>query len=162
MSRPLIQKRIDELEAMFDAEQSDPDVLRLLENELAFRSVPRATTLLGKVKRVLAGGVVPPAPKQDELFAHKAHVAVQVPLLPNKPTPSPEPVISMTIDEALKVLKVTTGTGWETVEQSRRDAVERARPDKLTSLSEDKRRTVREDARRANAAYLVLLQARKA
>ncbi|AXC13822.1 hypothetical protein ACPOL_4550 [Acidisarcina polymorpha] len=161
MSRPLIQKRIDELEAMFDAEKGDPDALRLLENELAFRSVPRATTLLNKVKRVLAGGTVAEA-KQDELFAHRPPVAVQVPLMPIKPTSSPKPVISMTIDEALKVLKVTASTGWEAVEQSRRDAVERARPDRLTSLSETKRRTLREDARSANAAYLVMLQARKA
>jgi hypothetical protein len=35
MSRPLIQRRIDELEAMFEAEQGDPDALRLLEVELA-------------------------------------------------------------------------------------------------------------------------------
>ncbi len=162
MSRPLIQKRIDELEAMFDAEKGDPDALRLLENELAFRSVPRATTLLNKVKRVLAGGTVASEAKQDELFAHRAPGAVQVPLMPVKPTSSPKPVISMTIDEALKVLKVTASTGWEAVEQSRRDAVERARPDRLTSLSEAKRRTLREDARSANAAYLVMLQARKA
>ena len=55
MIRPLTQRRIYELEAMFEAKQEDPDALRLLGAELAFRSVPRATALLAKVKRVLGG-----------------------------------------------------------------------------------------------------------
>jgi hypothetical protein len=40
MSRPLIQKGISELEAMFSAEHHDLSALAALETELAFRSVP--------------------------------------------------------------------------------------------------------------------------
>jgi hypothetical protein len=68
----------------------------------------------------------------------------------------------MTLQDALKVLKITSGASWETVELSRRQAVDRARPDTLTPLSEEKRRILKEEARRANAAYSVLLGARKA
>jgi hypothetical protein len=77
MNRPLIQRRIDELEAMFEAEQGDPDALRLLEAELAFRSVPRAVTLFNRLKRVLDGGTILPSPRQNILFDHKAPVASQ-------------------------------------------------------------------------------------
>jgi DnaJ-domain-containing protein 1 len=66
----------------------------------------------------------------------------------------------MTLEDALKVLKITTSTPWECIETSRRQAVERARPDRLASLSKEKRSVVKEEARVANAAYLVLLQAR--
>jgi hypothetical protein len=80
MNRPLIQRRIDELEAMFEAEQEDPDALHLLEAELAFRSMPRAVTLLNRLNRVLDGGTVLPSPRQNILFDHKAPVASQVPV----------------------------------------------------------------------------------
>jgi DnaJ-domain-containing protein 1 len=162
MSRPLIQRRIDELEAMFEAEQGNPGTLRLLEAELAFRSVPRATTLLAKVKRVLNGGTVLPSAKQSDLFDHRTPVAVQVPLLKETPKVAAAPMETMTLEDALKVLKVTSGASWEAVESSRRQAVDRARPDKLTPLSKEKRGVLKEEARRANAAYFVLLQARKA
>jgi DnaJ-domain-containing protein 1 len=162
MSRHLIQRRIDELEALFEAEQGDPDALRLLEAELAFRSVPRAATLLAKVKRVLGGGTVLPSPKQNTLFDHKTPVAVQVPLLKETPKATAPPMPTMTLEDALKVLKITAGTPWESVEMSRRQAVDRGHPDRLATLSEEKRSAVKEEARRANAAYLVLLQARSA
>jgi DnaJ-domain-containing protein 1 len=160
MSRPLIQRRIDELEAMFEDEQVDPDALRLLEAELAFRSVPRATTLLAKVKRALGGGTVLPSAKQNDLFDHRTPVAVQVPLLKEAPKATAPPMPAMTLEDALKVLKITSGASWEAVELSRREAVDRARPDRLTTLSEEKRSVLKEEARRSNAAYYVLLQAR--
>jgi hypothetical protein len=162
MNRPLIQRRIDELEAMFEAVQGDPDALRLLEAELAFRSVPRAATLLNRVKRVLGGGTVLPSPRQNTLFDHKPPVASQVPPLEEMHLTNGPPMPPMTLEDALKVLKVTTSTPWESIETSRRQAVERARPDRLASLSEEKRSAVKEEARGANAAYLVLLQARSA
>jgi hypothetical protein len=160
MSRPLIQKRIGALEAMFNAEQGDPDALRLLESELAFRSVPRATTLLDKVKRVLAGSVVPPSPMQDELFTHQAPVVVQVPLLRVKLTPSPEPAASMSLDEARKVLGVTVGASWEVIENARREIVDHGNPAKLRSLKDSQRTTVMLEATHANAAYAVLRERR--
>jgi hypothetical protein len=160
MSRPFIQRRIDELEAMFEAEQGNPGLLRLLETELSFRSVPRATMLLARVKRVLGGGTVLPSAKQNDLFDHKTPVAVQVPLLKDTPKPPAPTLPAMTLEEALKVLKITLGAPWEAVELSRRQAVDRARPDRLTVLSEDKRIALKEEAGRANAAYLTLLRRR--
>lgn len=162
MSRPLIQRRIDELEAMFEIERVDPDVLRLLEVELSFRSVPRATTLLANVKRVLNGGTVLPSARQKELFDHKAPVAAQVPLLKDQPKPAVSSLPRMPLEDALKVLKTTLGAPWEAVEASRRQVVDRAHPDKLAGLSEEKRRILKEEARRANAAYVAVFLERKA
>jgi DnaJ-domain-containing protein 1 len=84
----------------------------------------------------------------------------QVPLLEETQSTHGPPIPAMTLEDALKVLKVTTSTPWESIETSRRQAVERARPDRLASLSKEKRSAVKEEARVANAAYLVLLQAR--
>jgi DnaJ-domain-containing protein 1 len=152
MSRPLIKRRIDDLEAMFEVGQGDPDSLRLLEVELAFRSVPRAIALLAKVRRVRSGGAVLPTAKQSTLFERMAPVTVQGPLLHEAPKSTPPPLPVMTLEDALKVLKVTPGAPWETVELSRRQAVDRARPDKLAALSEERSSALKEEARRANAA----------
>ena len=162
MSRPLIQRRIDELEAMFELEQADPDVLRLLEVELSFRSVPRATTLLANVRRALNGGIVLPPAKQKELFSPEAPVSVPVPLPKDPPKPAVSSLQPMPLEEAFKVLKITSGAPWEAVEASRRQAVDRAHPDKLAGLSEYKRGILKEEARRANAAYLAVFSERKA
>jgi DnaJ-domain-containing protein 1 len=162
MSRPLIQCRIDELEAMFESEQGDPEVLHLLEVELSFRSVPRATMLLANVKRVLNSGTVLPVAKQKELFDHKAPVAAQVPLLKDPVKPAVSSLPHMPLEDALKVLKITLGAPWEAVEASRRQAVDRAHPDKLAGLSEEKRGILKEEARRANAAYVAVFSERKA
>ncbi len=145
---------------MFESEQGDPLALHLLEVELSFRSVPRATKLLANVKRALGGNTVQPAAKQNVLFEHKPAVAVQVPLLKETPNLHPSPQPTMTVEDALKVLKVNSGAPWEAVEFSRRRAVDRARPDKLANLSADDRRSLKEGARRANVAYLVLLKTR--
>jgi DnaJ-domain-containing protein 1 len=67
----------------------------------------------------------------------------------------------MTFEEALKVLKITSGASWEAVESSRRQTVDRSRPDRLTTLSEQKRSELQDEAHRANAAYCVLLQVRR-
>lgn len=50
MSRPLLSKSIDQLEALFAKSKDDPQALRFLEQELAFRKTPRARTLLGKAQ----------------------------------------------------------------------------------------------------------------
>lgn len=158
MIRPLIQRRIHELEAMFETKHEDLDALRSLEAELAFRSVPRATTLLGKVKRALGGGIVLPSTKQDDLFNQRTSVAMQDLPLKEIPKAAVPTIPAMTYEDALKVLKVKSGAAWEMIELSRRQAVDRARPDRLTALSEQKRNEMREEARRANAAYYVLLR----
>ncbi|MGD0648898.1 MAG: hypothetical protein ABR971_13000 [Acidobacteriaceae bacterium] len=160
MSRPLIQKRVDELEALFEAQQSDPQVLRALEAELAFRSVPRASVLLVKVKRVLDGGTVLPPPTQNNLFEQKPPVAVQPSPSPDTPKMAAPPLPEMSVEEALKTLKVAPAAAWETVESSRRQAVEKARPDTTTALSEEKRAALQLEARRANNAYATLLMER--
>ena len=161
MSRPLIQRRIDELETMFEAEQGDPDTLRLLEVELSFRSVPRATMLLAKIRSILDGSTILPSAKQKGLFDHKTPVTVQVPLPTETLGATPSPLPAMTLEDALKILKIAVGAPWEVVEASRRQAVDRAHPGKLVPLSEEKRSILKEEARRTNAAYLALLQEKK-
>jgi hypothetical protein len=172
MSRPLIQKRVDELETMFETGQGNPDTLRLLEAELAFRSVPRASSLLTKVRRVLGGGAVQPSTKQNELFEHRPQSVVQTPLwlppaisetpaaeLPNRPkvsAASGEQISPMSHEEACKVLRVTAGASWEAIENARRQTVDRAHPAKLKSLPAGQRDALTLEAKRANAAYAVL------
>ena len=133
MSRPLIQKRIDELEALFETQHGDAEAMRGLENELSFRTVPRANNLRQKVKRVLAGGTVLPAATQDTLFEHKQPVAVQEPLLPEVAKAPTPPALEMSVEEARKTLKIGSASSWETVETSRRQIVDKARPDKLAA-----------------------------
>jgi hypothetical protein len=82
------------------------------------------------------------------------------------PFPSPaEPRLEvgeaiMSPEEASKVLQVTLGADWETIEKSRREIVEKSHPAKVRSLSPERRRGLIEHARRANEAIQVLLGVR--
>jgi hypothetical protein len=53
MPRPLMQSRIGDLERKFAAASGKPDDLQQLEHELQFRQVPRAITLLEKVRAAI-------------------------------------------------------------------------------------------------------------
>ena len=66
----------------------------------------------------------------------------------------------MSPEEASKVLQVTLGADWETIEKSRREIVQKSHPDRIRSLSPEKRRGLIEHARRANEAVQVLLGSR--
>ncbi|HEY5212053.1 MAG TPA: hypothetical protein VIJ38_03430, partial [Acidobacteriaceae bacterium] len=81
MSRPFIQKRIDELEAIFNTDHCDADLLTKLETELAFRSVPRAAALLVKVRSALRDDSVTQTAEQSDLFEHQPTHPIQNSLL---------------------------------------------------------------------------------
>lgn len=57
-------------------------------------------------------------------------------------------------------LRVTAGTIWAEVEQSRSKIVQRSNPDNIAGLSAEKRLAIQTDAKRANVAYSVILQSR--
>lgn len=162
--RPLINKSIDELEAMFESAHNEADSLVALERELARRSKPRSAKLLAKVRHALVGVAVMPTPKQDVLFEHQPPRSVQIPLLetPAKKIPALQEGLlpTLSLDDAYKVLRLTPSASWEAIETSRRSLVDRSRPDKITRLKEDQRAGIEAEAKLANAAYLTLAKAR--
>lgn len=58
----------------------------------------------------------------------------------------PQPALAMSLDEALKVLKINMSSPWDTVELTRRQTVDRAWPDRLKGLNDDKRRALQEES----------------
>lgn len=68
----------------------------------------------------------------------------------------------MSIDEAYKILKATSCSTWQTIEQNRRQLVQRAHPERVATLDPERRAHAETEAKRANAAYAVLHQLRTA
>lgn len=181
MARPLMQKGIAELEAMFGAAQHDARVLKQLEAELRHRQVPRALTLLEKVQRVLPA-VAPPVSRSVEPPREPAAAkgaaqpelwppAVQPPpAVPREPKASPAgqaevglpsaPSPSFSVEAAYQMLKVPPTASWEAIELARRKLVDLAHPSRVAAMAADKRAAAQETARQANAAYTVLHLAR--
>lgn len=136
MPRPLIQHGVGQLEEMFVKGNADLKVLKRLENELQHRQVPRTVALLTEVQAAMYGETsvvgpivsppsaaqtATPASKQPGLFEHPSApstVVAQTPVLvrpqplsvahvPPKP-PAPA-TMTISIDDAYKLLKVTPG-----------------------------------------------------
>jgi hypothetical protein len=63
----------------------------------------------------------------------------------------------MSPEEASRVLQVSLGADWETIEKSRREIVQKSHPDKVRSLPPERRKALIDHARRANDAVQVLL-----
>ena len=171
MNRPLMQSGIGDLERMFDSSPADPQTLEALEYELKFRSVPRAASLLSKVRRASSGAPLIPVPRQELLFEHKPSAPARQAPLPMtaivreagaSSEEQPKSQLKVSVEDACKILKVTPNAPWNTIEQSRRAIVELSRPDYSVKISEEKRQALREDAYKANAAFSALLQARRA
>lgn len=145
MARPLMQSRIGELENLFEASNSNLDVLHNLVHELQFRQVPRALALLERVQRAQAafdaGKTAPPLPSP------RRHIEV----IERSPPSTP----SMSIDDAYRLLNVTPGAGWETIEQARRATVQKSSP-LVKDMPYADRVTALEKARLVNAAYEAL------
>jgi hypothetical protein len=167
--RPLIQRRVDELETLFAASVADLVALKELEFELTFRQVPRAVSLLMKVRARLNGKVPQPAIVQESLFAPEPRQMAE-PGMPQistparetslVPSPTVEPPPSISLLDAYKVLRVPLNSAWEAIEQSRRQIVQRANPANLANLSEEKRAALRIEAENANRAYKTILQSK--
>lgn len=183
MSRPLMQYGVKNLEEMFAKGNADLKVLKRLENELQHRQVPRAVALLTEVQAAMYGetsAVGPivsppsaaqtatPASKQPGLFEHPSApsaVVAQTPILVRlqplsvahvPPKPLAPATMTISVDDAYKLLKVTPGSTWESIEQTRRLLVQQAHPSDVAALSAEKRAEARAKAARVNAAYLRL------
>jgi len=167
--RPLIQRRVDELETLFAASVADPVALKELEFELTFRQVPRAVSLLMKVRARLNGKVPQATVVQESLFTPDSQRAAEArtPLISTlapeaEPDPSPADELppSISLLDAYKVLRVPLNSAWETIELSRRQIVQRANPTNLANLGEEKRAALRIEAENANRAYKTILQSK--
>jgi hypothetical protein len=66
----------------------------------------------------------------------------------------------ISIYEAYKILKATSCSAWEAIEQTRRQVVQQAHPEKVAMLNSEQRVRVQAEATRANKAYAVLRQFR--
>lgn len=97
-------------------------------------------------------------------IAPKLAVAQQKVIQPdNRPEPSLEALAfsrdrGMSVDEAYKILKATSSSTWEAIEQARRQIVQQAHPERLAALGSAQRADVEAEAKRANAASEVLRQ----
>jgi len=166
-----MQNGISELERLFETGSSDPQMLEALAHELSFRSVPRAAMLLSKVRRAAAGRSETPPPNQQALFEHGTSVATPPSLLNTQSVQSKGTVSggtevqaqpSLSIEDACKILKVSSSASWDTIEHARRAIVEMARPDRLAKENGAKCQALAQEARLANAAFHTLLQMRRA
>lgn len=68
--------------------------------------------------------------------------------------------LGMSAADAYKVLKATSCSTWETIEQTRREVVQQAYPERVATLTPELRATARTEAKKANAAYAILGQLR--
>jgi DnaJ-domain-containing protein 1 len=68
----------------------------------------------------------------------------------------------ISIDEAYNILKATSCSTWETIEQTRRQVVQQSHPERLRTLGAEQRAKAKAEAKRANAAYAALRQLRTA
>lgn len=185
MTRPLMQHGVGQLEEMFASSKQDLKVLKQLEQELQYRQVPRAVSLLAEVQGVLYGAkpAAPqavPAPsnatRQQDLWGPAP--AAKPPVAPAVPQPravaaavpartatvapsAGQEAPPMSVEDACKVLKVTPGASWVSIEQARRQLVEQASPARTSSLSAERRAQLLADARRVNAAYASLARGRE-
>ena len=164
--RPYIRHRIDELEVLFAESAGDASLLQQLKTELSFRQVPRAVSLLAKVRAALQGRMPEQAAVQKTLFSGETKIAAQPTTYFVPPSQSedasakPEPAPALSLLDACKVLKVPMDSPWEVVENSRRQMVQRSSPTHLARMAEEKRGPILTEAKLANAAYAVILKSR--
>ena len=171
MARPFQQLGIVGLEDLFVKSEGELQVLRDLEYELRHRQVPRARSLMVKVRAAIkvlspAGIEVAVTPKSSDL-----PVRAEGDLFESESARSPEQkppgspaklqpqesfggdVPRMPLAEAYKMLNVAQGSSWESIELARRQLVQRASP--VVAIDE-KRQQLQRDAERINAAYMVI------
>jgi hypothetical protein len=190
MTRPLMQMGIGQLEELFAKSKADQKVLKQLEHELQYRQVPRAVALLPEVQAVMYGEApstrpppaptVPPTPTipehQPELWARptqqpvpapvpalqvvQTQPAVRPPSVPPASKPAAPPVVAMPVEDAYKVLKATSGSTWEAIEQTRRQLVEQSHPERLKAMAAERRSSALVEAKRVNTAYATLSRVR--
>lgn len=170
MARPLQQLGIVGLEDLFVKSEGELQMLRDLEYELRHRQVPRARSLLVKVRAAIktvpeTGISVAATPHLSDspehvggdLFGAK-HVPRQEPKSEGaakvkSPACAVREVPVPSLSDAYKALKATSGSSWESIELTRRQLVQRASP---ALAIDDKRQQLQRDAENINAAYKVI------
>jgi hypothetical protein len=75
MQRPLMQHGVGQLEDLFAKSSDDQEVLQQLENELRHRQVPRAVTLLAKVRSAITKAQASPPSAQVSASTPQASVS---------------------------------------------------------------------------------------
>lgn len=181
MPRPLIQLGVGNLETLLAKSNADVKVLKQLEHELQYRQVPRAVALLAEVQAAMSrvesvsSATTPlnpapaPVPQQQSLLDRPATpAAIPRSTEPGVKAPAPTPIPKtpqaaqplMSLDDAYKLLKVTAGSTWESIELTRRQLVQQSDPARLKLMSPEKRMQTLAEAKRVNAAYGTLSQAR--
>lgn len=100
---------------------------------------------------------VPPAtPTRASPASGRSSQSV-LPVIPE--TPSPKPV-NMPLEDAYKVLRVTSTSTWDTIELARRQLVQQASPVKTVAMNSEKRSQLQDQAHRANLACLSIWRIR--
>lgn len=190
MPRPLMQRGVGELEALFGRCKADTKVLKQLEHELQYRHVPRAVALLANVQAAMseptsatpvvsappAASAAPPTPQQPALWEQPAvqpNFTAAMSKELNRPAASDKELVEtvtakpysapeerMSLEDAYKLLKATESATWESVEQARRHIVQQSHPRQLKLLPPDRRIQALSEARRVNAEYAALSHSR--
>jgi hypothetical protein len=180
MSRPLIQRSVSDLEALFANSKSDVGLLKQLEHELQHRQTTRAVALLAEVRVAIRcetpalisskGSAAPqqkglweqsPTPTVDAAMpVSRAGEPVAAAAVPAKLKNPPDAAPSMSLEDAYQLLKMNNSSAWESIEQARRQIVERSHPARLVSMSPEHRVQALEEAKVANTAYALLSRAR--
>lgn len=100
-------------------------------------------------------------PKPVPIAAASQPVPVTLPVFTEVGALAPETAtITMSVEQAYRILKATSASTWDAIEFSRRQLVARAQPDSLAKLDPAKRKAMLTEAREVNIAYKVLLQSR--
>ena len=144
MPRPLMQRGIGDLETLFAKSKTDVEVLKQLKQELQYRQVPRAVALLADVQTEMKG----------------ATSAKQAPIDTDARETHKDAAPSMPVEDAYKLFKATSGSAWESIEQTRRQMVQQSHPARLKSMSLEHRNQTLAEAKMVNAAYAALSQVR--
>lgn len=174
MARPLQQLGIVGLEDLFVKSEGELQILRDLEYELRHRQVPRARSLLVKIRATIKA--VPTTEIGDAVTPHlpesPGHVGgdlFEVEHVPRQEPKSEQPaqvkspawaareIPVMSLSDACKTLKTTPGSSWESIELTRRQLVQLASP---VLAAGEKRKGLQSNAEKINAAYRVIAQDR--
>ena len=189
MSRLLMQKEVELLEDVFAPDKAYPNEYEPPGCERLHRQVPKAVVLLTEVQTTVCQGISVISPitsassraltiartyEPDVLFEHplaSARVPLQTPMVIHPQPASMALVllnpfaqdllpITISVDDACRLLNVTPGSTWESIEQARRSLVMSAHPSHIATMSPNKRAQALAEAARVNAAYLTLFTLR--
>lgn len=109
------------------------------------------------------------APKPTVTPTRRESVPPHQPIRHSAPIPFPQAIEqvrpsalgqSVSLEDACRILHVTLGSDWETIEKARSQIVQHSHPDLIKGLSEEKRRELVRAAKMANTAAKTLLNSR--